>query len=81
MDAKIGVSAPTSTPTPTGTPTGTLTPAPAIPVPISSVVECMFPRIITGTLTPRLEKGVIFYRIRCIMDKWGNAFDYNSRRI
>jgi len=32
--------------------------------------ECVFPRIITGTLTPRLDRGVIFYRVRCIIDKW-----------
>ena len=32
--------------------------------------ECIFPRLITGTLTPRLEKGVIFYRVQCIIDKW-----------
>ena len=65
MDAKIGVSAPTPTPTPTGTPT----PAPVTPVPISSIFECIFPRIFTGTLTPRLDRGVVFYRIRCIIDR------------
>ena len=77
MDAKIGVSAPTPTPPLTGTPTGTPTPAPATPVPLSSVVECIFPRILAGMLTPRLDKGVIFYRVQCIINKWGNAFNYN----
>jgi len=32
--------------------------------------ECIFPRIITGTLTPRLDTGKVFYRVRCIIDKW-----------
>ena len=45
----------------------TPTPAPTRP-PITG--ECVFPRIITGTLTPRLDTGIIFYRIRCIIDKW-----------
>ena len=47
---------PTPTPTPTRPPT---------------LGECVFPRIITGTLTPRLDRGVVFYRLRCIIDKWG----------
>ena len=45
----------------------TPTPTPTRP-PITG--ECVFPRIITGALTPRLDRGVIFYRIRCIIDKW-----------
>ena len=58
---------PTPTPTPTPTLTPTPTPTPTLP-PITG--ECVFPRLITGTLTPRLEKGVVFYRVRCIIDKW-----------
>ena len=54
-------------PTPTPTPTATPTPTPIRP-PITG--ECVFPRIITGALTPRLDRGVIFYRVRCIIDKW-----------
>ena len=33
------------------------------------LTECVFPRILAGMLTPRLNKGVIFYRIRCIIEK------------
>ena len=55
------------TPTPTLTPTPTPTPTPTLP-PITG--ECVFPRLITGTLTPRLDTGIIFYRVRCIIDKW-----------
>jgi len=40
------------------------------PTPPSITGECVFPRIITGTLTPRLDRGMIFYRVRCIIDKW-----------
>jgi len=61
---------PTPTPTPTLTPTPTPTPTPTRPPVLG---ECVFPRILTGTLTPRMDKGVIFYRIRCIIDKWSSA--------
>ena len=44
------------------------TPTPTPPPHITG--ECLFPRIITGTLTPRLDTGIIFYRVRCIIDKW-----------
>jgi len=51
-------------------PAATPTPTPIVrPLP-SITGECIFPRIITGMLTPRLDKGVIFYRLRCIIDKW-----------
>jgi len=63
-------SEPTLTPTPTPTPTLTPTPTPTPTPPPQITGECVFPRLITGTLTPRLDKGVIFYRIRCIIDKW-----------
>jgi len=33
--------------------------------------ECMFPRILAGMLTPRIDTGKVFYRVRCIIDKWG----------
>ena len=67
-----------TTPTPTPTPTPTLTPTPAptptptpTPTPSPQITgECVFPRILAGTLTPRLDKGKVFYRIRCIIDKW-----------
>jgi len=58
---------PTPTPTPTATPTPTPTPTPSPQI----TGECVFPRIITGTLTPRLDKGKVFYRVRCLIDKWG----------
>ena len=45
------------------------TPTPT-PTPPSITGECVFPRIIAGTLTPRLDTGIIFYRVRCIIDKW-----------
>jgi len=63
----------TATPTPTPTPTPTLTPTPSpTPTPPPRITgECVFPRILTGTLTPRLDKGVILYRVRCIIDKFG----------
>ena len=60
----------TPTPTPTGTPTPSLTPTPTPTLP-PITGECVFPRLITGTLTPRLDKGKVFYRVRCIIDKWG----------
>ena len=47
-------------------PAATPTPTPSPPI----TGECVFPRLITGTLTPRLDRGVIFYRVRCIIDKW-----------
>jgi len=50
---------PAATPTPT-------------PIPPSITGECVFPRILTGTLTPRLDTGKTFYRVRCIIDKWGS---------
>ena len=43
------------------------------PTPPSITGECVFPRLITGTLTPRLDNGVILYRVRCIIDKWSGA--------
>jgi len=49
------------------TPTPTLTPTPTPP---HITGECVFPRLITGTLTPRLDEGKVFYRIQCIIDKW-----------
>ena len=49
------------------TPTPTLTPTPTPP---QITGECIFPRILTGTLTPRLGTGIIFYRVQCIIDKW-----------
>jgi len=58
------------TPTPTPTPTLTPTPTPTLIPPPHITGECLFPRIITGTLTPRLDTGIIFYRVRCIIDKW-----------
>jgi len=70
ISGPVYILTPTPTPTPTPIPTPTLTPTPtATPTPPSILGECVFPRIITGTLTPRLEKGVVFYRIRCIMDR------------
>jgi len=33
--------------------------------------ECVFPRILAGMLTPRIDTGKVFYRVRCIMDMWG----------
>ena len=49
-------------------PAATPTPTPIPSPPITG--ECMFPRIITGTLTPRIDTGKVFYRIGCIIDKW-----------
>jgi len=57
-------------PTPTPTPALTPTPTPTLIPPPHITGECVFPRLITGTLTPRLDKGVIFYRVQCIIDKW-----------
>ena len=57
-------------PTPTPTPTATPTPSPTPTRPPRITGECVFPRILTGTLTPRLDKGVVFYRMRCLIDKW-----------
>ena len=47
-------------------PAATPTPTPSPPI----TGECVFPRLITGTLTPRLDKGKVFYRVQCIIDKW-----------
>jgi len=33
------------------------------------LTECVFPRILAGMLTPRLDRGVFFYRLRCIIEK------------
>ena len=49
------------------TPTPTLTPTPTPP---HITGECILPRIITGMLTPRIDTGKVFYRVRCIIDKW-----------
>jgi len=62
---------PTPTPTPTVTPTPSPSPTPTpTPTPTPVLGECIFPRLIAGTLTPRLDRGVIFYRVRCIINKW-----------
>ena len=55
---------PTATATPTPSPTGTPTPTPSL----ETYLNCIFLRILTGELTPRITTGDPIPRITCLLE-------------